>query len=213
MSEAVQKDDSGRRSLVTLWLMIAVFAAPVIAAWFFYLYPDYLPKGRTNRGELIEPVVPITRLGDLRSPNGNALDRARFDGRWTLVYLGEGACAEDCAQRLVDLRQIRLALGESGLNVERLLIAVAPPDPVLPPGLAGELEGMQIAEADATAAKRLASALGGGEPFGRVYILDPMGNLMMRYAPDAAAKDTLEDMERLLKASKNWIKGAQYGHK
>lgn len=36
---------------------------------------------------------------------------------------------------------------------------------------------------------------------------------MMRYAVDAPARDTLEDLEHLLKASKNWIKGAQYGHK
>ena len=44
-------------------------------------------------------------------------------------------------------------------------------------------------------------------------LLDPMGNVMMRYAPNAPAKDTLKDMGRLIKASKNWIKGAGYGHK
>ncbi len=53
----------------------------------------------------------------------------------------------------------------------------------------------------------------GSDSLDRTYILDPMGNLMMRYAADAPAKDTLKDMERLLKASKNWIKGASYGHR
>jgi len=67
---------------------------------------------------------------------------------------------------------------------------------------------------DEAGAVWLIGALGQGpEALGRVYILDPMGNLMMRYASDAPAKDVLKDMGRLIKASKNWIKGAGYGHK
>ena len=85
-------------------------------------------------------------------------------------------------------------------------------------GLAGELAtdypGMHVALTDQAGGERLLGLLGGGNTaLDRVYILDPMGNLMMRYAPDAPAKDTLNDMGRLIKASKNWIKGADYGHK
>ena len=73
---------------------------------------------------------------------------------------------------------------------------------------------MHVALTDKAGGTRLLDLLGeGAAALHRIYILDPMGNLMMRYAPDAPAKDTLSDMERLLKASKNWIKGAQYGHK
>jgi hypothetical protein len=79
--------------------------------------------------------------------------------------------------------------------------------------LATEFEGMQVALSDAAGDVRLLDLLGTrAAGLDRLYILDPMGNLMMRYAPDAPAKDTLKDMERLLKASKNWIKGAQYDH-
>jgi hypothetical protein len=115
--------------------------------------------------------------------------------------------------RLVDLRQIRLALGEGQIGVDRLWILANPPGPDLAPDMGVRLDGMQVAVADAAAADRLLDSLGEGTAaLGRVYILDPMGNLMMRYAQDAPAKDTLKDMERLLKASKNWIKGAEYGH-
>ena len=80
--------------------------------------------------------------------------------------------------------------------------------------LGREYDGMRAALTDSADGARLLNLLGeGARALDRVYILDPMGNLMMRYAHDAPAKDTLEDMERLLKASKNWIKGAQYGHK
>ncbi|MEA3276370.1 MAG: hypothetical protein U9Q81_13990 [Pseudomonadota bacterium] len=203
-----------KRRLAPLWAMIAVFAAPVVAAWFFYFNPQYLPSGRTNLGELIEPVVPLPADLGLRSPEGAELDRDVLRGKWTLVFLGEGDCGDACAARLGDLRQIRLALGESRLNVERLLIL---PDSLAPgraSDLGREFEGMHIALVDAEGGDYLLDLLGEGSAgLERIYILDPMGNLMMRYAADAPAKDTLKDMERLLKASKNWFKGAQYGHK
>jgi hypothetical protein len=47
---------------------------------------------------------------------------------------------------------------------------------------------------------------------GRIYIADPRAELMMRYGADAPPEDTLKDMERLLKGSKNWMKGTNYGH-
>jgi cytochrome oxidase Cu insertion factor (SCO1/SenC/PrrC family) len=202
------------RGLTPLWAMIAVFAAPVIAAWFFYLNPELLPSGRSNRGELIEPVVPLFAEIDFWNPQGEPFDSSTLAGKWTLLYLANGHCGEDCRGRLLDMRQIRLALGESRFSVERLLVVnggdVA--DPV--DTLSGEHGGPRVALTDADGRARLRELLAAGDHgFHGLYILDPMGNLMMRYAPQAPAKDTLKDMERLLKASKNWIKGAQYGHK
>ena len=49
-----------RRSTWPLWVLIGVFALPVVAAWFFYLNPQYLPSNRVNKGELIEPQVPLS---------------------------------------------------------------------------------------------------------------------------------------------------------
>jgi len=203
-----------KRSTTSLWVMVAVFAAPVIAAWFFYLNPEYLPSGRTNKGELIEPVVAVPRDLGLFTPDRAELDRSRLAGKWTLVYLAGGECDDACMEHLIAIRQIRLALGESQMSVERLLIMTDPNAAPIAARLGGELDGMLVALTDAPSGARLLDLLGEGPAaLGRVYILDPMGNLMMRYAPEAPAKDTLKDMERLLKASKNWIKGAQYGHK
>jgi cytochrome oxidase Cu insertion factor (SCO1/SenC/PrrC family) len=203
------------RSAAPLWILTAIFAAPVIAAWFFYLNPEYRPSGRTNKGELIHPVVSLPPELQLVTPEGKAFDRGPLEGKWTLVYLGGGECDDACVDRLVAIRQIRSALGESQLSVERLLITMDPTAAHLAADLGYKLEGMQVAvTTGAAGGARLLEMLGEGEKaLNRTYILDPMGNLMMRYAPDAPPKDTLKDMERLLKASKNWIKGAQYGHK
>lgn len=202
------------RSTAPLWIMVAIFAAPVIAAWFFYLNPEYLPSGRTNKGELISPVVPLPAELGLFTPEGADLDRSALEGKWTLVYLAGGECPDACLERLIAIRQIRLALGESQLSVERLLIVTDPDASTLASESGTKLEGMHVARTDAAGGVRFLDLLGeGAAALDRIYILDPMGNLMMRYAQDAPAKDTLKDMERLLKASKNWIKGAQYGHK
>jgi len=202
------------RSLAPLWAMVAVFAAPVIAAWFFYLNPEYLPSGRSNKGELIDPVVVLPSDLALSTPDGSDFPRDVLAGKWTLVYLAGGECGDACRKRLIAMRQIRLALGEGQRNVERLLVLTDPTATDLAEKLGAEFAGLHVVLTDAVGGVRLPELLGEGvAALGRIYILDPMGNLMMRYAADAPVRDTLEDMEHLLKASKNWIKGAQYGHK
>ena len=108
-----------KRSMAPLWIMVAIFAAPVVAAWFFYLNPQYLPAGRTNKGELIHPAVPLPSDLALVTPAGVLLDRGALAGKWTLVYLAGGECSEDCLDRLIAIRQIRLALGESQRHARR----------------------------------------------------------------------------------------------
>ncbi len=202
------------RSLAPLWAMVAVFAAPVIAAWFFYLNPEYLPSGRSNKGELIDPVVVLPSDLALSTPDGSDFPRDVLAGKWTLVYLAGGECGDACRKRLIAMRQIRLALGEGQRNVERLLVLTDPTATDLAEKLGAEFAGLHVVLTDAVGGVRLPELLGEGvAALGRIYILDPMGNLMMRYAADAPVRDTLEDMEHLLNASKNWIKGAQYGHK
>lgn len=202
------------RSLAPLWAMVAVFAAPVIAAWFFYLNPEYLPSGRSNKGELIDPVVVLPSDLALSTPDGSDFPRDVLAEKWTLVYLAGGECGDACRKRLIAMRQIRLALGEGQRNVERLLVLTDPTATDLAEKLGAEFAGLHVVLTDAVGGVRLPELLGEGvAALGRIYILDPMGNLMMRYAADAPVRDTLEDMEHLLKASKNWIKGAQYGHK
>ncbi len=203
-AEAVQHKP---RSILPLLAMVVVFAAPALAAWFFFYNPEYLPSTRSNRGELMQPLVPVNAQLGLRNSDGSPLDPEQFEGKWTLISLNAAPCGQPCRDKLIALRQIRLALGETRYSVERLQIMTGTQSA---PDWNDEFEGMHIAIAD----ERLLKALGGGEAaLERLYILDPMGNLMMRYTPDAPVKDTLKDMERLLKASKNWIKGASYGHR
>jgi cytochrome oxidase Cu insertion factor (SCO1/SenC/PrrC family) len=187
-----------------------VFAAPVLAAWFFYLNPEYLPQTRSNRGELLEPPVRFGNDPWLTGVEGAAFDLAALDGRWTLVTVAVAPCGDPCMARLGQQRQIWLALGESRLGVERLLV-LNEGDVREAARLTAALPGLRVALAGGPEGGSPADLLG-PQNAGRSYIRDPLGRLMMRYAAAAPAQDVLKDMERLLKASKNWIKGAQYGH-
>lgn len=202
-----------KRSTTTLWIMVAIFAAPSLAALFFFYNPQYRPVGKTNKGEILEPAVPLSPELRLTTPAGVELDRSGLEGKWTLVYLAGRACDEHCIDRLIAIRQIRSALGEGQLSVERLLIITDPAATELAAELGTKFEGMLVAIGDAAEGAQLLELLGGRTAaLDRIYVLDPLGNLGMRYAADAPADDTLKDMERLLKATKGWVKGSQFRH-
>ena len=206
-------DGVKKRSTAPLWIMVAIFAAPFLAALFFFYNPQYLPVGKTNKGEIIEPAVPLPPELGLYTPEGQELDRKPLEQKWTLVYVAGGDCGEHCLDRLIEIRQIRLALGEGQLSVERLLIMTDPAAKELAAELGKRFEGMQVALTDTADGAELLDLLGEGTAaLDRIYILDPMGNLAMRYASNAPADDTLKDMELLLKATKDWIKGGQFRH-
>jgi cytochrome oxidase Cu insertion factor (SCO1/SenC/PrrC family) len=191
-------------------MLLLVFALPSVSAWFFYLNPQYMPSGRSNQGELIQPSIPFPGDIELRQLDGLAFNSDSLAGKWTMLALYAKGCDDNCQARMTDLQQIRLALGESSLAVERLLVLKdAPPAEELQQ-LSRRFQGMQIAITSDQLTTLNPDPL---DADNRIYLLDPMGQLMMRYAQNAPAKAILKDMERLMKASKNWIKGAQYGHR
>jgi hypothetical protein len=197
-----------------LWILVALFALPPIAAWLFYFNPQWLPQGRSNHGELIDPSIAL-RPYALQTPQGEAFDWDLLRDRWTMTLLAEGHCDEHCIEQLIKVRQIRRALGANRQRIERLLILL--PDAagnLQQPSLAG-LEGTRIAVAagaDATALRAAFAAAPAIE--NSLFVIDPRGDLMMVHdMTRITSKEVLQDLEKLLKASQSWVKGGQYGHK
>jgi hypothetical protein len=197
-----------------LWLLVALFALPPIAAWLFYLNPQWLPMGRTNHGLLIDPPRAMQGL-TLQTPEGEHFDWHGLQDQWTLSLLAVGQCDQDCIEQLIKLRQIRRALGANRQRVERLLILV--------PDSAGRLD---IPDLDGLAGTRLALAtnaakqkvlaqftLPGPGLRQSLFLIDPRTDLMMAHdLSHITSKQVLQDLEKLLKASQSWVKGGQYGH-
>jgi len=201
-----------RRQRRLLLGLAALFFAPIALS--FYLYYSrsaWGPVGRVNRGALIVPPhsVPEGALPLLAS--GAPTEAAFLRGKWTLLYVNLGPCAEQCRRKLYDTRQVRTALDRDMTRVQRVFVTVTGccdlpwlerehPDLVavradLPAGQAGAPAGAALLASIPTF-----DAIPAGRAE-RIYVIDPLGNLMMTYAPDFEAKGLLEDMKRLLKLS------------
>jgi cytochrome oxidase Cu insertion factor (SCO1/SenC/PrrC family) len=204
VSEQSAHDRRQRRLLIGLALM---FFAPLgVSFYLYYGHGAWHPGGRVNAGELIQPPRPLPSLVlPLQSSGETNSDFLRH--KWTLLHVQEGSCAERCRTGLYQTRQVRLALDRDMDRVQRVFIAdgdccdfqflheqhpdliavrmspAAAPLLVLLPGRGGN----QSPGGDATAQ--------------RIYLIDPLGNLMMSYAPGAKPKGMLEDMKRLLRLS------------
>ncbi|MGH8682624.1 MAG: SCO family protein [Burkholderiales bacterium] len=164
---------------------------PLVAALVAYhLFP---PAGRTNYGELVEPrPMPRTTLQRLDGP---AFTLAELHGKWVLLQVDDAACGPPCQEKLFHMRQVRLAQGRNMDRVERvwLLLDAGRPAPEIAPLHAGAVV--------ARAASELLAALPATDVRDHIYLLDPRGNVMLRFPKHADPKRMIKDLERLLKYS------------
>lgn len=183
-------------------LVLLVCAAPVIASYVTY----YLirPQSLNAHGELIQPLRPLPSAEalPLSDDQGRAVPAASLKGQWLLIAVGGGACDAVCERQLYLQRQLREALGKSKERVDRVWFVDddMPVREALRPALAGAtVLGVPRAA--------LAQWLDPADPSGmaaRFYLVDPMGNLMMRFPAPSDPTGIRRDLERLLRASASW---------
>jgi cytochrome oxidase Cu insertion factor (SCO1/SenC/PrrC family) len=206
-----------RRSRAQIWIVVALFFAPLALAFLLYYGADgWHPSGSTNHGELISPPRPLPSV-TLPTPVGTPLTPETWHGKWTLLYIGDGRCDGRCRAALMLMRQTRLALNADMTRVQRIFLATGN---CCDRGyLDTEHPDLAIALADNDAGATLLAAFPDARPAaskfprdysqsadadhsGVIYVIDPLGNLMMRHVPQPPpAKGLLEDLRRLLKLS------------
>jgi hypothetical protein len=188
------------RSRAKLWLVIAICAAPVIASYIAYYYVR--PSARSNYGTLVDPQRPVPAL-QLTTLDGRPFETDHLRGKWTLLMIAGGDCADACRDRLYHLRQVRLTTGRERDRVQRVWLI--PDRQPLPTQVIREYDGTEMVRADAA---QLAQWLPSDpvEPPGayaeHIYVIDPLGNLMMRFPLDADPNKTKRDLAKLLAASR-----------
>jgi hypothetical protein len=181
-----------------LLALIAAFALPLLLAWL--LVGRWQPGGTANHGELLTPAQPVSQLG-LQTGDGKTLDQAYLRGRWTLAYLG---AADDARSRqgLYNIRQVRLALGKDLVRAQTLFLLTAPPPANFGQWLSQEHPNLTAGVADRPTLDFFSRAFSAGyEAGGWIYLIDPLGNLFMRYRVADHPRGMLLDLQRLLKYS------------
>jgi hypothetical protein len=190
-------EDSRRRGRRTLLLVAALFLLPVVVAFALYYGYGWRPSGSSSKGELITPARPLIATG-LRLPDGTAAGTDPLQGKWSLVYVGDGACNDDCRAALVYARQSRLALNNEMTRVQIVMLASAH---CCEPSIAGHVPGIRMFDASSPDAAPLLAQFPGERRARSLFIVDPLGNLMMRHEAADTSKDLLTDLKKLLKLS------------
>ncbi|MBK1890102.1 cytochrome C oxidase subunit I [Undibacterium sp. 14-3-2] len=190
-----------------LFIVLAVCAAPMIASYLAYYVIK--PEGRTNYGTILDPrLYPMPELHARLLGAGDANDTNNADkqnglmayrGKWIMLTIDSGSCDAACQKKLYDLRQLRLAQGKEMDRIERVWAVVdeQPVDTLL----LREYDGMHVLKADADALKKWLPTEDGSQISEHIYMIDPLGNLMMRFPKNADPNKIKKDISKLLRAS------------
>ena len=188
-------------------LLALIFLAPVFVAWVMHHSGNggWRPQGMTNKGSLVNPARPLQMPDALQAADRPLNDFLR--GMWTLLYIGDGDCDETCFGNLYKMRQIRIAQNENMKRVQTLFLLQGGGVPqALAARLQKDYRDLTVVPVSAAQAQQIAPfflidgvGMAGAE---RVYIIDPLGNLMMYYRPDADPGGMLDDLRKLLKYSR-----------
>jgi cytochrome oxidase Cu insertion factor (SCO1/SenC/PrrC family) len=193
-SLAANPEQARKRNRRTLWLLFAVCAAPVIASYIAYNF--WRPASHVNYGTLLEPhPLPDASFVAL---DGKVFRLSHLKGEWVLLTSASAACDAACRERLVYMRQVRLAQGKESERIERVWIVTDERAPSAE--LLAEHTGLHVVRDPRKTV--LAALPPSGSGTEHVYVVDPLGNLMMRFPADPDPRRMLKDISRLLRHSK-----------
>lgn len=191
---------------VALLVIAALFVLPLVAAWLMYRgVIDYTPGATRNLGQLIQPPVPLPWAKLAANPAGETPEPV-FAGHWVVLYAVPRPCPDACIQAIVNLRQVHLASGREQART-RIALLQETRDAALADRLLDIYPVFQLIEDGQgtlwpildRVARRLEPT---GGAAGSTFLVDPLGNLMMFYAPGSDPNHLKADLKRLLTWSK-----------
>jgi hypothetical protein len=183
-------------------LVLAICAAPVVASYLTYFV--IRPEGRSNYGTLIVPTRSLPDLA-LRRLDGSTFPAASLRGQWLLVAVGPSACDAACDRRLFMQRQLREMLGRDRDRVDKVWFITD--DAALAPALRAAIDAavpVTALRVDGRALARWLAPAPGHALEDHLYLVDPMGEWMMRMPPEPDPARVKRDLDRLLRASASW---------
>lgn len=180
-----------------MFAVLAVCAAPIVASYFTYYVIK--PESRTNYGALIDPrAYPVPALG-ATTLDGKPISLDAYKGKWVMLQVDNADCNEYCQKKLYEMRQLRLTQGRERDRIERVWLITG--DQPLETMLMREYDGTHMLRVKPDAVSAWLPVETGMSAADHIYIIDPLGNLIMRFPKDADPNKMKKDISKLLRAS------------
>ena len=191
-----------RSGRVQMLLVLLVCALPVLAS--YYTYFVIRPGGSTAYSSLIQPVRPMPDVV-ARSLTGQPQALRALSGQWLLVVVSGGDCGADCEHQLFLQRQLREMTGRESDRIEKLWLLID--DAPVPAALRAAVEAtpaMNVLRLPREVVGAWLKPSPGQKLEDHLYIVDPLGDWMMRAPAQADPIKLKRDLDRLLRASAGW---------
>lgn len=191
-------DKTQQRKGRMVFLLLAVFFTVPLVVVVTMIKLDWRPSGKSY-GQLIQP--PVSLIRETRWVDDQQHSSPQFwRDKWNIVLISR-QCDVACMQRLHDVRQVYVSLYKDMIRVQRVLITQQSDTQAI----RAQFPDMLILNGESTQVAALGSALSNGGQntleANRIYFIDPLGNVMMQYAPEMEAKWVRKDLVKLLKSS------------
>ena len=195
-----QPEQTKKRNPYTPWFVVIAFVAPVVAAYALF-FLGITPPAFSNKGELLNPIIDVESFA-LTDDSNKTLGRDEITKhKWHMVYFAGASCDDACNQILYNMRQINIAVGKNANRLRRLLVHLEKPGEEFQSLIAEEYPDAEHAHADAATIAAALQEVGAEFRSNEVYIMDPLGNIMLRFTQDQPYKDLLHDLNKLFKVS------------
>ena len=187
---------------IKMLLVLLVCAAPVVASYFSYFV--LRPQARSNYSSLILPTRSLPAL-PLRTLGGKPVEAASLRGQWLLLAVGPAGCDQACQKRLYMQRQLREMLGRERERIDKIWLVTDTAEPA--PALRAALDAdptLQVLRVPSDALAAWLQPEAGHALEDHLYLVDPMGEWMMRVPADPDPARVKRDLDRLLRAASSW---------
>ena len=197
LEKQIDPDTARRRGRWKLLVLLLICAAPIVASYFTYYVVK--PAERTNYGTILDPrqhPIPAMMTTTL---DGKPRTLNELKGKWIMLRVGGGECDEECMRQLYAMRQWRIMQGKNMERMERVWLITdnAPIDTVV----MREYDGTEMLRAPSATVAKWLPATPATQAGDHIYLIDPLGNLMMRFPNQPQPGKVYKDIVKLLKAS------------
>ncbi len=192
---------SEKRNPYTVWFVVISFITPVVLAYLIFFFVDV--SSFNNHGEILNPIIHISSM-ELKDENKEIIPEDKLVKKWRLISFVSKDCDAECESQLFDIHQIYASLGKERDRVTRMFVHLEPMSQSFSK-LVAEKHGdviHVIGDRDTIVQvlnKNIRSDV--GITNNETYIMDPMGNVMMRFTAEQPNIDFLSDLRKLLKVS------------